>query len=321
MSSDDPFNRDDADRTIIVKPNPGGQRSSHMPPPGYVPPAPAFSPPPAEPPMQQAPMQAQPQYAPPPQFAQPQYAPAAPISYALPENPTGPNVLTDAAARLLALVGRLKSSPHHNDVGGLHRQVAQEIQSFENNARNRSVSPEAVLAARYALCAAIDEAVLNTPWGSTSLWSSQSMLSSFHQETGGGEKFFQILDRIKTDPRRNIDLLELYSICLALGFEGRYRIMDHGRSQLESLKDELHRIIRTHRGDYERELSPRWRGLNTRMNRLRQVPFWAVATIAGAVMFGIYVGFNFILHQSSSPVVDRLENINPTAVVIKKEES
>ena len=147
------------------------------------------------------------------------------------------------------------------------------------------------------------------------------MLSSFHQETGGGEKFFQILDRIKTDPRRNIDLLELFSICLALGFEGRYRIMDHGRSQLESLKDELYRIIRANRGDIERELSPRWQGLNTRMSRLRQVPFWAVATIAGAVTFGIYIGFNFILYQSSSPVVERLENINPTAVVIKKDDS
>ena len=166
MSSDDPFNRDDPDRTIIVKPNPGGQRAAHTPPPGYVPPAPAFTPPPAAP----QPQEPQPIYGaapPPPPPMQP-----APMSYALPENPTGPNVLTDAGARLIALIGRLKSSPHHNDVGGLHRQVAQEIQAFENNARNRGASPEALLAARYALCACIDEAVLNTPWGSTSIWSS-----------------------------------------------------------------------------------------------------------------------------------------------------
>lgn len=319
MSSDDPFNRDDPDRTIIVKPNPGGQKSAHTPPPGYVPPAPAFTPPPAAPQQQIPPNYAPVNPVPPPQA--PMAAPmASPMAYAIPDNPTGPNVLTDAAARLLALIGRLKSSPHHNDVGGLHRQVAQEIQAFENNARNRGASPEALLAARYALCASIDEAVLNTPWGSTSIWSSQSMLSSFHKETGGGEKFFQILERVKTDPRRNIDLLELYSLCLALGFEGRYRIMDLGRSQLETLKDDLFRIIRSQRGDFERELSPRWQGLNTRMSRLRQVPFWAVATIAGAILFGIYVGFNFMLYQSSSPIVERLNNISPTAEVIEKED-
>lgn len=313
MDPKDPFyNPDDADRTIVVKPNPGGQRGAQTPPPGYVPPMPAPSaapPPPASSPFG---------------FGQPNYnyapQPQAP-AYAIPDNPTGPNALTDAAARLLALIGRLKTTPHHNDVGGLHRQVMQEIQSFDNNARARGCSPESVLAARYALCACIDEAVLNTPWGSSSLWSSQSMLSTFHQETGGGEKFFQILERIMMEPAKNIALLELYSVCLALGFEGRYRIMEMGRSQLDSLRDELFRTIRTYRGEYERELSPHWRGLSTRMSRLRHFPLWVVAALAGAVLLGIYAGFNFILHQSSAPVLDKLNNIAPQAQYNIKEDN
>jgi type VI secretion system protein ImpK len=309
MDPKDPFyNPDDSDRTIVVKPNPGGQRGAQTPPPGYVPPTPPPTAPP--PPYSPSPFGQQP-----PSFAQPQMP-----AYSLPDNPTGPNALTDSAARLLALIGRLKTIPHHSDVGGLHRQVTQEIQSFDNIARTRGCSPEAVLAARYALCAAIDEAVLNTPWGSSSLWSGQSMLSTFHQETGGGEKFFQILERIMMEPAKNVELLELYSICLSLGFEGRYRIMEMGRSQLESLRDELYRTIRTYRGDYERELSPHWRGLHTKMSRLRQIPLWVVAALAGAVLLGIYAGFNFILHQSSAPVLDKLEGIHPEAIYNIKEE-
>lgn len=303
MDPKDPFyNPDDSDRTVVIKPTPGGQRGAQTPPPGYVPPTPPPS-------------------APPPAYSQPygQQAGAQP-PYTLPENPTGPNALTDAAARLLALIGRLKATPHHSDVGGLHRQVTQEIRSFENNARNRGCAPEAVLAARYALCAAVDEAVLNTPWGSNSIWSSQSMLSTFHQETGGGEKFFQILERIMMEPAKNIELLELYSICLALGFEGRYRIMEMGRAQLDSLRDELFRTIRTHRGDYERELSPHWRGLQTKISRLRHIPLWVVAALAGAVLLGIYVGFNFILSQSSTPVLDKLNGISSEAVHNLKED-
>ena len=146
------------------------------------------------------------------------------------------------------------------------------------------------------------------------------MLSTFHQETGGGEKFFQILERIMMEPAKNIELLELYSICLALGFEGRYRIMEMGRSQLDSLRDELYRTIRTYRGDFERELSPHWRGLHTKMSRLRQIPLWVVAALAGAVLLGIYAGFNFILHQSSAPVLDQLKGIHPEAVYNIKEE-
>jgi len=308
MDPKDPFyNPDDSDRTIVVKPTPGGQRGAQTPPPGYVPP----TPPPTAPPTP---------YAPSPFAQQPSYAQPQIPAYALPDNPTGPNILTDSAARLLALIGRLKTIPHHSDVGGLHRQVTQEIQSFDNIARTRGCSPEAVLAARYALCAAIDEAVLNTPWGSSSLWSGQSMLSTFHQETGGGEKFFQILERIMMEPAKNIELLELYSVCLSLGFEGRYRIMEMGRSQLESLRDELYRTIRTYRGDYERELSPHWRGLHTKMSRLRHIPLWVVAALAGAVLLGIYAGFNFILHKSSAPVLDKLKGVHPEAVYNIKEE-
>ena len=312
MDPKDPFyNPDDADRTIVVKPNPGGQRGAQTPPPGYVPPMP---PPTAPPP----PASSQFGFGQPNYNYAPQQQPQMPV-YAIPDNPTGPNALTDASARLLALIGRLKITQHHNDVGGLHRQVMQEIQSFDNNARARGCTPEALLAARYALCACIDEAVLNTPWGSSSVWSSQSMLSTFHQETGGGEKFFQILERIMMEPAKNIELLELYSVCLSLGFEGRYRIMEMGRSQLESLRDELFRTIRTYRGEYERELSPHWRGLHTKMNRLHQFPLWVVAALAGAVLLGIYAGFNFILHQSSAPVLDKLNNISPEAVYNIKE--
>ena len=75
------------------------------------------------------------------------------------------------------------------------------------------------------------------------------MLSTFHQETSGGEKFFLILDRIRQEPARNIDLLELYALCLAMGFEGKYRIQDNGRVRLDALREEVFHAIRGQRGD------------------------------------------------------------------------
>ena len=76
------------------------------------------------------------------------------------------------------------------------------------------MSPETVLAARYVLCTFLDEIVLGTPWGSESVWSTQSLLSSFHNETWGGEKFFLILDSMLQDPAGNINLIELMYVCL-----------------------------------------------------------------------------------------------------------
>ncbi len=289
MNPNDPFyNPDDSDRTV-VRPTPGGAR-----------PTPAATP--QSPPEQQAYQQ---QSVPPAQQAAP--ASASPIG----ATRTGSNAISDSAAQLIALIGRLKATTQHNDLASLHRQVVQSIQNFENTARDLGASPEALLISRYGLCAAIDETVLNTPWGSASAWSSHSMLSTFHKETGGGEKFFLILDRIRQEPAKNIDLIELYSIILSLGFEGKYRIQPNGHSLLDALRDELFNIIRLQRGDYERELSPNWRGLQAKVNSLtQQVPLWVIAALTGVILLCVYLGFNIMLLNSAAPTLEGFNAIS-----------
>jgi len=282
---------DDADRTVI-RPTPGGQQ---------------FNAPPVPPQVASAPIAPQqPAYQQQPAYSQ---APA-------PTSDARQNILVDAAAKILALIGRLKTTAQHSDVNGLHRQVMQEIQLFEANARATGATPEAILAGRYSLCAAVDEAVLNTPWGSNSTWSNQGMLSTFHQEAWGGEKVFQILDRIRQQPAGNIDLLELIDTCISLGFEGKYRVQQNGRVQLDALRDELFSTIRMQRGDYERELSPHWRGLSTRKAALtRYIPYWVVAALAGALVLSIYIGFSFALHSSAKPLIEDLNKVVPAPAV------
>src|SRR5690606_37076980 len=147
-------------------------------------------------------------------------------------------------------------------------------------ARGSGEPPDHVLAARYLLCTALDETVLNTPWGSQSAWAEQTLLSTFHNETWGGEKFFQLLDRLVQDPRRNLHLLELMYLLLALGFQGKYRIRERGRAELEQIQANLFQTIRMQRGDFERSLSPRWRGVTDARSRLAQyVPLWVVGAV------------------------------------------
>jgi type VI secretion system protein ImpK len=167
---------------------------------------------------------------------------------------TGINPLVQAAIPLLMLAGRLRGQVAQADVEALRRQTMQEVRSFEERARQAGIAAEDTMAARYALCTAIDEAVLNTPWGSQSGWSSQSLLVTFHREAFGGEKFFQILERVNTEPQRYQSLLELLYLCLALGFEGKYRLDDRGQSQLADIRLDLFRRIQSMRGTPATEL-------------------------------------------------------------------
>ncbi len=317
MSIDDDFPDDnDGDKTML-KPRPGGRRGATgptppVPPSAAPPPAGGQQPPPAyqaPPPAGQVPPQA-----PPPAMQQPPPVQAAPQPAAVPSldslRGAGSSALATAAAPLLMLMSQVRGVPSHADVNGLHQQVIARMQKFEADATAAGVSPEHILSARYALCAALDETVLGTPWGTQSIWSTHTLLTTFHKETWGGEKFFQILDRLKQDPARNLDLLEVMYQCMALGFEGKYKIQERGAAQIANIQDELYRIIRQVRGEFERQLSPNWRGVEDRRNPLaRYVPLWVVATVLAAVLVGIFISFRIGLSRSTQPIDEALAGI------------
>ena len=121
----------------------------------------------------------------------------------------GLNPLVRAAAPVLLMTAQIREAMSAVDVAGLRRNALDEIHQFEEQARAARVSNEVVLAARYVLCAALDEAVLSTPWGNQSEWAQHPLLVALHREAWGGEKFFDMLERTSKDPEKFIDLMEL----------------------------------------------------------------------------------------------------------------
>jgi type VI secretion system protein ImpK len=291
--TDDPMGG--GDRTIL---RPGGAGARRTPQPLS---AGAPAPPPS------------PSAAPPPRPASP--PPVGQAASALPGNLSdflagGSNALLQAATPLLVLALRLRSTVSVPDVAGLRRQVFEEVRAFETRARAAGAAAEDVLAARYALCTALDEAVLNTPWGAQSEWAAQTLLIAFHREAFGGEKFFQILERIMADPRRYIDLMELMYACLALGFEGRYRLEERGAARLLEVQRDLYQRIRAERGAAPAALSPAWAGVPDARNRVaRYVPLWVVALGALAILTVTYVALYAGLGRRSEPVLGTLAAI------------
>jgi type VI secretion system protein ImpK len=222
---------------------------------------------------------------------------------------SGLNPLVAAANPLLDLVPQLRATLQHPDPMGLRDALVRDIKAFEAKARAAGVAPEAVIGARYALCTMLDEVAASTPWGS-GVWAKQSLLVLFHNETWGGEKVFLLLSKLAQAPAQNRDLLELLYICLALGFEGRYRVIDNGRAQLETLRERLAQILRTQRGEYERELSPQWQPAAVKRHRFFAiVPLWAVFAGVGALLLGIFLVFSWKLNSGSDPVFAKIQGI------------
>lgn len=266
-----------ADRTIMI-PTPGGRNSasaSHVPVHNMVAPTPA--------------MQAQ--------FASPE-----PIQLR-----RGLNPLVNAAATLLTVTIKLRNTASHDNVVELHKRLTDEIKAFDLQAQRSGAAPESVISARYLLCTVVDEIVLNTPWGARSGWSQHSLLSLFHQETFGGEKCFVILQRMQENPGKHLDTFELYYLCLSLGFEGKYRLAHRGHEQLDQIRDGLYQTIENHRGQMQKDLSPRWQGLGkARSGMMDYLPLWVISSCLLAALVLSYSGFRYWLYDTTLPTADNL---------------
>ena len=222
----------------------------------------------------------------------------------------GLNPLVRAATPLLILLGQVRATVTMSDVPGLRRHVLEEIRRFEESARTAGMSNEVTLAARYVLCAAVDEAVLSTPWGAHSEWPQQTLLVTLHREAWGGEKFFEMLSRISQDPGRHIDLMELQYLCIALGFAGKYQVSAGGGAQLARIQQDLYRAIRTYRGVPPSELSLRWRGVEDRRNPLiRYVPWWVVAASVLGLLAVTFTFYYARLAHAADPVLKQLTRL------------
>lgn len=257
-----------------------------------------------------------------PEQGAPRSAPAAPPPTAgLPGAPVpsslaqGLNPLERAAGPLLALLTRLRSTLSHPMPASLRAQLLAYLRQYEDQAREAGVSQDEIMLGRYVLCTALDEAVLSTPWGSGSEWGKQSLLITLHNEAWGGEKVFQLLEHCLQNQRQRLHILELLYLCMSLGFEGRYRVMSDGRSQLEALRERTAAAIHSVRGEQERELSPRWRGVQVVRDRLSQfLPPWVGAAVCLALLLLLLLGLRLKLAADAEPVFRDIHSLGEIPV-------
>jgi type VI secretion system protein ImpK len=287
--SDNPF-EEDSDRTVI-RPVPGGRKPAPAAPPAG---GGGFG---AGFPQQQPPMQP----------AAPAYAAPATVADGAERITLGANPLTAAAAPLLQLLARLRNTVSQPDPADLRERATRELRAFEQQARDAGIPIEQLRPAHYALCASLDDVVLNTPWGSSGVWDSRSLISTFHQEVRSGERFFDLLGQLRQNPGTYLSVLELMYLCLSLGFMGRYRLSPRGASELEKLREDLYAIIMRQRQAAEPALSPHWEGAAAPYRPARaSVPVWVVAVLGVAIVSGLFIWFSGSLNAKSDDLFARM---------------
>ncbi|WP_133405419.1 type IVB secretion system protein IcmH/DotU [Parashewanella tropica] len=155
------------------------------------------------------------------------------------------NPLLNPATDILGMLITIPRQGKPTNVELFRQQLLNKIADFRKQAVHLSYHPSVLDKSCFVLCAALDEAIIYTPWGEQHHWQNNSLLSKVFQERNGGEVFFQLLEKACHQPTKLIDFIELQYVLLMLGFQGLYR--DQKESELYDLKTELYAILKIYR--------------------------------------------------------------------------
>ncbi|HEY6329371.1 MAG TPA: DotU family type IV/VI secretion system protein, partial [Blastocatellia bacterium] len=160
---------------------------------------------------------------------------------------------------------------------------------------------------KFALAAFVDETVLTARFPLREEWEKQPLQLEYFGEHLAGVTFFDHLDRLIDAAESQADPLEVYYLCLLLGYKGKYKIYyeDQLKIVIERVADALRRVNRLR----DAGLSPHWR-VNDQPEPVVDpgIPAWlrtgGVIAVCAAILF--YAIFTIWLHSDLSAAMERL---------------
>lgn len=223
-----------------------------------------------------------------------------------------PNPLIAAFATLLAFAPELESASAPGDPETLRTRLLDGVISGRDASIARGVSSARADAAAWAVAALLDDLALNTPWGGSSGWPSQPLLSTLYGDVDAGTRFFERLEELERYPSRDPEMLQLHVFCLELGFRGKYRVPGRaGASSLVAVRTAAARLLRDPEAAAA-PLSPNWQGVIAADTAQRlAVPVWVLFVAAVAACAGLYLLLSLRLAGQADALVQFARALPP----------
>ena len=108
-----------------------------------------------------------------------------------------------------------KQPPYEQVKADILRLLTQS----ENVVKRGLFSQEDYDLGRFMICAWVDEAILNSSWNQKSQWQREPLQRLYYHTLDAGEEAFERLNGLGLHQR---EVREVYYLCLALGFKGRF---------------------------------------------------------------------------------------------------
>lgn len=197
--------------------------------------------------------------------------------------------LKDLLENGVYLLFLLQNGNAPNSASEFNKRIDQFLTQFEKHARALGKPQQAVSDAKYAFCALMDEIVLSSDFSIREEWERAPLQLRMFGEHLAGDRFFDKLEILRTNPATNIETIEVFHTCLLLGFQGKYLL--EGTEKLNYLISRINQEITQVRGG-KAEFAPNWKLPQRFQQYVRhELPLWlfyALLAVVGVLVFLVY---------------------------------
>ncbi|MCK1792757.1 type IVB secretion system protein IcmH/DotU [Pseudomonas violetae] len=219
-------------------------------------------------------------------------------------------VLKDLVQDFISMALIVRKGRQVTSVNAFEASVDTFFATLEREARSANYSVEQVKDTQYALCAFLDESVLRAEDKDNPLrrhFELQPLQFRYFGVHLAGQGFFDKIDSLRSDVKQNLDVLEVYHLCLALGFEGKFAAGE--KDQLRYLANTLGQDIARYRKS-PKALSPDWALPDQVSQMLRyEVPVWVYLALIALVCVGVYLTLDWLLAKDVAALSEQISQL------------
>jgi type VI secretion system protein ImpK len=185
--------------------------------------------------------------------------------------------------------------PHDQD--GFADRMTAFLGDVDRSAKTLGIGADDVTAAKYAFCAAVDEIILGADYAIREAWETRPLQLRLFGDQLAGEHFFQRLDDLRAKGSVHLQALEVYHLCLLLGFRGRFAL--DGQDKLNYLTARLGDEIARMRGK-SRPFAPHADRPDQIVHKLRSdTSLWVLCGVFALAGLGAYLGYRNALGRET----------------------
>lgn len=183
------------------------------------------------------------------------------------------------------------------EVDTFRERIKHFLDGFEKEARRNNAATDDIYFAKYAFCAAVDEAVLSSGFGIRDAWERQPLQLTLFGEQLAGEQFFVKLEELRAQGARRVQALEVFHHCLLHGFRGKYML--EGPEKLNYLVARVGDEVAHHKGK-RAAFAPHWAIPDRVKHALRnEVPMWVIASVIALMGVLGFIGLRAYLDHET----------------------